>query len=185
MTNDTLLRECREFMRRYSSVEPQTVDPLLKRIDALRTSAQDERGRVIDNDEWRRILYICDRNGHELNETGNEEEAAQWYDMEKLIRAALPHPAPDRTLSKPSPATTVSVPEGYVMVSDEVMDRIKSWSEAYPLDIFPEPDFKKARKLLDAGDMTLDSVSASNMRHVITKVWDMLQSAKQRGEETR
>lgn len=82
---------------------------------------------------------------------------------------------------EPAPEREVSVPEGYVMVSDEVMDRIKSWSEAYPLSVFPEPDFKKARKLLEAGDMTIDSVSASNMRHVITKVWDMLQSAKQRG----
>lgn len=45
--------------------------------------------------------------------------------------------------------------------------RIASWCEAYPLDIFPEPDLKKARDLLEAGGMTLDSVSASSMRHVL------------------
>src|SRR3990167_7352450 len=29
--------------------------------------------------------------------------------------------------------------------------RIVQWSEAYPLDAFPEPDFKKARELWQAG----------------------------------
>jgi len=72
--------------------------------------------------------------------------------------------------------------EGYVPVSQDVLDRIKSWSEAYPLSVFPEPDLVKARKLLEAGGMTLDSVSASNMRHVITKVNEMLTAAPDGGE---
>ena len=49
----------------------------------------------------------------------------------------------------------------------ENLRRIRQWCDAYPLDIFPEPDLKKARKLLEAGGMTLDSVSASSMRHVL------------------
>ena len=52
----------------------------------------------------------------------------------------------------------------------EAMERIVQWSEAYPLDVFPEPDFKKAHKLLKAGGMTLDAISASNMRHVVEGV---------------
>ena len=52
----------------------------------------------------------------------------------------------------------------------EAMRRIVQWSEAYPLDVFPEPDFKKAHKLLKAGGMTLDAISASNMRHVVEGV---------------
>ncbi len=63
------------------------------------------------------------------------------------------------------------------LVSEDVMDRIEAWSKAYPLDIFPEPDFAKARGLLAAGGITIDAVSASNMRHVITRVWEMLQAA--------
>jgi chromosome segregation ATPase len=46
-------------------------------------------------------------------------------------------------------------------------DRISDWCKAYPLDVFPEPDFKLARQLLEAGGVTLDAVSASNMRHVV------------------
>ena len=50
------------------------------------------------------------------------------------------------------------------------LEKIVQWSEAYPLDVFPEPDFKKARELLKAGGMTLDTISASAMRHVVEGV---------------
>lgn len=58
-----------------------------------------------------------------------------------------------------------------------VLYRIISWCNAYPLDIFPEPDFKKARELLESGGITLDSVSASNMRHVINGFRELAQAA--------
>jgi len=47
------------------------------------------------------------------------------------------------------------------------LDRIGGWCKAYPLDVFPEPDFALARQLLEAGGISLDAVSASNMRHVV------------------
>lgn len=50
------------------------------------------------------------------------------------------------------------------------LGRIEQWGQAYPLTVFPEPDFKKARALLEAGGMTLDAISASNMRHVVEGV---------------
>lgn len=50
------------------------------------------------------------------------------------------------------------------------LEGIKRWADAYPLDIFPEPDFKKAHQLLVAGGMTLDGISASSMRHVVEGV---------------
>ena len=46
-------------------------------------------------------------------------------------------------------------------------ERIKQWCEAYPLDIFPEPDFKLARKGLESVGITMDAVSASCMRRVV------------------
>lgn len=47
------------------------------------------------------------------------------------------------------------------------LEKIKTWAEAYPLDVFPEPDFKKAAEVLKQNGMTLDAISASNMRHVL------------------
>ena len=50
------------------------------------------------------------------------------------------------------------------------LQKIKNWCEAYPLDIFPEPDLKRAAKILKENDMTLDAISASNMRHVLSGI---------------
>lgn len=57
------------------------------------------------------------------------------------------------------------------------LERIVQWSEAYPLDVFPEPDLKKAREVLSAAGLSLDQISASNMRHVITRVAEIARTA--------
>ena len=50
------------------------------------------------------------------------------------------------------------------------MSKIKTWIKAYPLKIFPEPDFKKAHEVLKAHGMSLDAISASTMRHVLNGI---------------
>lgn len=59
----------------------------------------------------------------------------------------------------------------------EAHERIVKWSRAYPLTVFPKPDLKKARELLEAGGMTLDAISADAMRHVIESVGKISQAA--------
>ena len=58
---------------------------------------------------------------------------------------------------------------GWCMRGD-VLEKLQNWADAYPLNIFPEPDFKKAHEILTANGMTLDAISASNMRYVISGV---------------
>jgi hypothetical protein len=56
---------------------------------------------------------------------------------------------------------------------DELRDflhELDGWERAYPLSAFPEPDMRKAAELLKAGGMTLDAISASNMRHVVSQI---------------
>ena len=66
---------------------------------------------------------------------------------------------------------------------DDLFDHIKNWCEAYPISVFPEPDFGKAHEVLKANGMTLDAISASNMKHVITQVQNMINAAiRARGE---
>jgi hypothetical protein len=60
---------------------------------------------------------------------------------------------------------------------EQALQSIVSWSEAYPLKIFPEPDLKKARVLLQAGGITLDAVSAHCMRHVVEGVGKIAKEA--------
>lgn len=65
----------------------------------------------------------------------------------------------------------------------DTLNQIDNWAKAYPLDVFPEPDFKRVREVLEAAGITLDSVSASNMRHVITGVARIVEKALKGGEE--
>jgi hypothetical protein len=67
-------------------------------------------------------------------------------------------------------------------VLTEALQRIAQWADAYPLDVFPEPDLKKARELLEAGGITLDSISAHCMRHVVEGVGKIAREAL--GEST-
>jgi hypothetical protein len=57
-------------------------------------------------------------------------------------------------------------------VQDDALERIKQWAEAYPVEVFPEmsnEDWKRADEVLAAAGLSLTQISASNMRHVITK----------------
>ena len=60
---------------------------------------------------------------------------------------------------------------------EEALRLIETWSRAYPIKVFPELDFAKAAELLKAGGMTLDAISASNMRHVISTVGNIAKKA--------
>lgn len=63
---------------------------------------------------------------------------------------------------------------------EDALQRIDNWAKAYPLSVFPEPDFKKAAEVLKAAGLSLDAISASNMRHVITQVKDIVEQALKR-----
>lgn len=52
----------------------------------------------------------------------------------------------------------------------EALRRIDEWAKAYPLDVFPEPDLKRAHEVLEAAGLSLGQISAHAMRHVLTGV---------------
>ncbi len=60
---------------------------------------------------------------------------------------------------------------------ETALRRIDTWAKAYPLKTFPEPDLQKAAKVLKAAGLTLDAISASNMRHVLDGVKDIVGQA--------
>jgi hypothetical protein len=55
----------------------------------------------------------------------------------------------------------------------EAHQRIVQWADAYPLAVFPEPDLKAVQQALSAAGLSLDAVSASNMRHVVKGAGDI------------
>ena len=57
------------------------------------------------------------------------------------------------------------------------LEQIEQWAQAYPLNVFPELDLRKAAQLLAAGGIPLDAISASNMRHVLEGVSGIVREA--------
>ncbi len=53
---------------------------------------------------------------------------------------------------------------------ETALHEIKSWINAYPLDVFPEPDFGEVNFALEEAGLSLSQVSASNMRHVLNGI---------------
>jgi hypothetical protein len=56
---------------------------------------------------------------------------------------------------------------------EEALERIVSWSKAYPIAVFQEPtaaDFDRAAVAMKACGLTLDAIAASCMRHVVVGV---------------
>ena len=53
---------------------------------------------------------------------------------------------------------------------EAALRRIVEWADAYPLAMFPALDadyLRRAHEVLTANGMTLDRISADNMRHAI------------------
>ena len=73
--------------------------------------------------------------------------------------------------------TRAETAESALARTRESLEKIDTWAKAYPLEVFPEPDFKKAAALLKAGGMTIDAISASNMRHVVEGVGKIAREA--------
>lgn len=72
------------------------------------------------------------------------------------------------------PLTQLARQEARIEALEAALHRLDQWSQAYPIDVFPEPDFKRADELLQAAGMGVTAISASNMRHVITRVREII-----------
>jgi len=60
---------------------------------------------------------------------------------------------------------------------EKILREIKDWANAYPIEVFPKPDLQKAAKVLKEAGMTLDSISADAMRHVLEGIKDKVEQA--------
>lgn len=63
---------------------------------------------------------------------------------------------------------------------ENAFHKIANWTEAYHVDIFTEPsneDFKKARRILEENNLSLTLIAASNMRHVLSGIKNIVKNA--------
>jgi hypothetical protein len=62
----------------------------------------------------------------------------------------------------------------------DALEQLGQWAEAYPVENFPEPlpqDWQRANALLAENGISMSSMSASNMRHVINGVRQIVDDA--------
>ena len=75
--------------------------------------------------------------------------------------------------------------ENRVSKFDELEDKLQqilNWINAYPLEVFPEPDFKKAGEILKEFDISISAISASNMRYVLEGIKRIIENPELKGE---
>ena len=68
----------------------------------------------------------------------------------------------------------------------EAIQGIDNWAEAYPLEVFPEltkDNWKQAAEVLKANGLSIDRISASNMRHVLNGIKDTVKKALKEAEK--
>ena len=59
----------------------------------------------------------------------------------------------------------------------EALERIRNLADAYPIEVFPEPDMELAHETLKATGISLDAISALNMRYVLNQVKKIVDEA--------
>ena len=52
----------------------------------------------------------------------------------------------------------------------DALEQLQKLADAYPVEVWPEPDLKRAHELLSAGGMGLDSISAHVRRSVLAQI---------------
>lgn len=55
----------------------------------------------------------------------------------------------------------------YLVAQLEKIEQIKKWVKAYPVEVFPEPDFNLAARALANAGINLDAITASNYRYIL------------------
>ena len=136
------------------------IETLKQAVEALETMAEFSSSRLEDI-RYKMIDLIA--------QLEKQEPVAYWSEMYQCYSFDQKYCDSVPLYTHPAPA-----------VPDDFMQQIEQWSQAYPLDIFPEltkEEWKRARRALDGSLVKLDRISASVIRHVITRVKEMLSAA--------
>ena len=169
MLNDDELRAIRERENRTVIFNPTNqylsavyyVDNARQDVHALLSAVDELRSQLAECQQWR-------------------SDAVKWLEeLENILNEALPD-----FLGMPDPMDWMKLAIKELSKGQQenarlraALESIERWSRAYPLTVFPNPDYKLARELLEAGGMTLDSLSADTIRQVVVDVGNIAREA--------
>jgi flagellar biosynthesis regulator FlaF len=182
--------ECRS-VGRLNTLEVRARE--LVELRAERDALREQNKRDMDAVEWTTThveTIIKQRDALQANNEGSLKAAQYWKDNYDKLQARID------TADKQGPYKTVCENiRGMLVTVDlythqaccdwqkensdhyDALIKIQQWANAYPLEVFPEPDFKKTAQVLKENGMTIDAISASNMRHVLSGIKDIVADA--------
>ena len=64
-----------------------------------------------------------------------------------------------------------------IEILEGALREIEQWSRAYPLSVFPEPDLHRCAMVLAKEGLSIDTISAHAMRHVLDGVAKIVREA--------
>ena len=68
---------------------------------------------------------------------------------------------------------------------EDVLRQIYNWTQAYPIQLFSEPDMEKANELLRSGGIWMDQVAGHILRHTLDDIAEIAKSVlvdREKGE---
>ena len=103
------------------------------------------------------VAWIAENNEVDENEDQTCPVIVDWYED------GIEHLAPGTPLYATDPNTLREMIERLV----DALEHITSNAEAWPEDMFPEPDWKRAAQVLKDNGMLLDNISGGVLRLVV------------------
>lgn len=67
---------------------------------------------------------------------------------------------------------------------EAALNAIVHWANAYPIEVFREPDFAVAQNALEGTSVTLDAMHASWARHITSGIGDIARAALHPSDES-
>lgn len=150
----------REFIKELSDLHRVLRNGMAEReaLQAELSAAKEEILRLNSQAQAARFSVDFYQENRRLKSLEHKVALALGVFMDEILDEGLPR---------------IAAMERVIETMESKLQEIISWSESYPVGIFPEmetADWQKAYELLKAGGYTLDRLSASNMRCVVQGV---------------
>jgi hypothetical protein len=60
---------------------------------------------------------------------------------------------------------------------ESTLDSIRQWCRAYPVAVFPEPNWSRVNEACQNHGISLSAISGSNMRHVVQGIETIIENS--------
>lgn len=107
--------------------------------------------------------------------------AADWIDRASALLPLIPRDVGTDLAREVSALLSLQQPSprsAHETSGNTDLQWLDEWLAAYPLDVFPLPDFRQAADVLRKAGLSIDCISAANYRHVLNRVKERISAVE-------